>query len=242
MQNNEVAALFNKVAATYEKQWERMTPIRDTIYLLMEAIFLELPEDANILCVGAGTGAELIQLAQRFPSWTFTAVDPSEAMLAVCAQRLEELGLAERCTLHCGYLESLEPAGAFDAATALLVSQFLLDKNARIQFFEGIAKRLLPNGILVSSDLSADLASPADVALMTVWLRVMKASGLSKEDVEKMHTAYRNDVAVIPETELSRIIESGGFEIPTVFFQSGLIHAWYSKKAHCLAAPTAETL
>lgn len=242
MPNKEVTAFFNKAAATYDKQWERMAPIRNTIHLLMEAIFVELPEDANILCVGAGTGAELIQLAQRFPSWTFTAVDPSEAMLAVCAQRLEELGLAERCTLHCGYLESLEPACVFDAATALLVSQFLLDKTARIQFFESIAKRLLPGGILVSSDLSADFALPSDLALMKVWFRVMKAGDLNKQDIEKMHAAYRDDVAVLPEEEVTHIIKSGGFEMPTVFFQSGLIHAWYTKKAHFLAAPTAEKL
>ena len=62
MQNNEVAALFNKAAATYEKQWERMTPIRDTIYLLMEAIFVELPERCNLLSLGTGIESALLPL------------------------------------------------------------------------------------------------------------------------------------------------------------------------------------
>jgi tRNA (cmo5U34)-methyltransferase len=236
MHQDEIKALFDKTAATYDKQWERMAPLRQAIHLLMEAIFAELPEKANILCVGAGTGAEMIQLAQTFPQWTFTAVDPSDAMLAVCRQRLGELGLSDRCTLHCGYLDTLEPTDAFDAATALLVSQFILDKTTRIQFFQSIANRLVPGGILVSSDLSADLALPADQALMAMWFRVMKVGGLAKNDIEKMRAAYHNDVAVLPATEVTHIIKSGGFEAPTSFFQSGLIHAWYGKKANGLAA------
>lgn len=229
MQQDAIKALFDNMAATYDKQWARMAPLRHAIHLLMEATFAGLPRQANVLCVGAGTGAEMIQLAQTFPGWTFTAVDPSAAMLAVCRQRLEELGLESRCTLHAGYLDSLEPAGAFDAATALLVSQFILDRAARIQFFRGVAERLTPGGILVSSDLSADLSSPTDQALMEVWLRVMKAGGIDTEGLERMRAAYSRDVAVLPAEEVAGIIASGGFDTPTQFFQAGLIRAWYAK-------------
>ena len=43
-----------------------------------------LPEDAQILAVGAGTGVEISHLAAVFPKWRFTALDPSGAMLAEC--------------------------------------------------------------------------------------------------------------------------------------------------------------
>jgi tRNA (cmo5U34)-methyltransferase len=86
----------------------------------------------NILCVGAGTGAEMIQLAQTFPQWTFIAVDPSDVVLEVCRQRLDTLGIIDRCTLHTESVETLAPTKTFDAATGLSVSQTIMDKTAQI--------------------------------------------------------------------------------------------------------------
>jgi tRNA G46 methylase TrmB len=94
--------------------------------------FWGLPDRANILYVGAGTGAEMIQLAQTFPQWTFTPVDPSGAVLEVCRQRLDTLGMIDRCTLQTGFVETLAPTKTFDAATGLLVSQTIMDKTAQI--------------------------------------------------------------------------------------------------------------
>lgn len=239
MHQDEMAALFDKSAATYDRQWERMAPLRDCLHMLMEAVFTELPDNARVLCVGAGTGAELVQLAQAFPGWTFTAVDPSEAMLAICKQRTEELGLSERCAFHAGYIDTLETPASFDAATAILVSQFLLDKVARTRFFQNIADRLVPGGILVSADLSAKLSSPSGAALMEVWLRVMKAGGLDEEALNRMRDAYSRDVAVAPAEDIEGIITAGGFESPVEFFQAGMIHSWYSTKVNRPQKPLA---
>ena len=81
MEKEELKNVFDRQAAAYDKQWARMAPIRDGLYLLLETVFAGLPADARMLCVGAGTGAELAYFAQRFPRWRFTAFDPSVAML-----------------------------------------------------------------------------------------------------------------------------------------------------------------
>lgn len=62
MRNEELKALFDQQAANYDDQWAGMAPIRDCLYLLLDAVFSDLPDDAHILCVGAGTGMEMAYL------------------------------------------------------------------------------------------------------------------------------------------------------------------------------------
>lgn len=231
MKQEEIKEIFDNMATSYDEKWVKLAPLRDALHLLIGGAFAPLPVTARILCVGAGTGAEIIYLAQRFPQWTFTAIDPSAAMLEVCRRRLEELGIDSRCEFHTGYIESLPTSGLFDAATSLLVSQFILDKESRSDFFRLIARQLKPGGILVSSDLSANPESVTGQKLIEVWLELIRETGIPQEGLERMRSSYGRDVAVLPENEITGIIASSGFEMPTGLFRAGLIHAWYSTRA-----------
>jgi tRNA (cmo5U34)-methyltransferase len=217
-------------AAQYDKQFAKLSPMRDALHLIIGGIFSNLPADARILCVGAGTGLEIIYLAQRFPDWRFMAVDPSSHMLDVCRQRMQENGIADRCEFHVGYLDSLPQGESFDAVTSLLVSQFILAKEERTRYFRNIAERLKPRGLLVNADLASDTKSDLYESLIAVWLRLMKGADIAPEMIENFRTTYSRDVAVLPADEVSGIIQSGGFEQPVLFFQSVLIHAWYAIK------------
>jgi tRNA (cmo5U34)-methyltransferase len=233
MQKEVITALFDKQASSYDQQWSKMAPITDALHLLTRTVLSELPQKANILCVGAGTGTEILSLAQTFPEWHFTAVEPSTAMLDVFRRRAAEHGISSRCVFHPGYLDSLPSNGAFDAATAFLVSQFILERHVRSTFFQSIAERLCPAGVLVSSDLAGDLAATECRDLLGLWFRVMTGSGTppSPEGIERMREAYRRDVAVLPRQDVRDIITLGGFDSPVLFFQAGMIHAWYAKRS-----------
>ena len=231
MQKEELTALFDQQALSYDKQWERMSPIRDCLHFVCEAILVRSPKNSHVLCVGAGTGAEISFLANRFPSWRFTALDPSGPMLGVCRARAEKEGYASRCCFHEGYLESLPVSDAYDVATGFLVSQFFLDSNERIGFFSAIAKRLAPGGVLVSSDLAANVGAQQYEILLHAWLSLMASAGVQPEVVERARAAYARDVAILPAKDVAGIIESAGFESPVQFFQAGLIHAWFSVRA-----------
>lgn len=231
MNQNELKELFDQQAAHYDTQWARTLPIRNCLHMLLDSVFAELPADANVLCVGVGTGAEIAYLAQGHPGWRFTAVEPSGEMLKVCRQLAEKEGFAARCHFHEGYLDSLTTMGKFDAATCFLVSQFILDQQARTDFFSGISSRLKEGGILASSDLASDVESPEYEVLLRAWMHMMTAAEISPEGIDRMRKAYANDVGVIPPVKIASIIESGGFEPPVQFFQAGLIHAWLSKRA-----------
>jgi tRNA (cmo5U34)-methyltransferase len=234
MEPHEVAALFDKMAGGYDQQWAKLSAFRDTTNVLIGALFAELAEDARVLCVGAGTGAELIYLATRFPRFRFSAVDPSAGMLDVCRQRAQEHGFADRCSFHVGFLDSLPRAEPFDAATCLLVSQFLLDQSVRTALFQTIARHLRADGILASSDLSADVSSEAYRSLLDVWARAM-ANTCTPPEVERMRAAYARDVGVLPPNQVQQMIAAGGFDTPVQFVQTGLIHGWYARRLAAVA-------
>lgn len=87
MQLPEPAFAFGEAhAAAYDQRFAKLAPMRDALHLLIGAVLADLPADARILSVGAGTGHELIYLARKFPQWRFAVVEPSAPMLEICRQ------------------------------------------------------------------------------------------------------------------------------------------------------------
>lgn len=230
MQQHELDALFDQHASGYDAQWARMAPIRESLHFLLEAVFAGLPDDARLLCVGVGTGAEVAHLAKRFPSWRFLALDPSAQMIAACRVRAEREGFADRCEFHVGVLETLPEGDAFDGATCFLVSQFLLDPAVRTAFFADIATRLHSAGTLAWADLAWDTAAADFPAMLGLWLQAMSGAGLDDDGIERMRTAYARDVAILPPDHVAGLVAAAGFEAPLRFHQAGMIHGWCARR------------
>jgi tRNA (cmo5U34)-methyltransferase len=102
-------------------------------------------------------------------------------MLDVCCQRAEKEGFISRCVFHEGYVETLPDIELHDAATCFMVSQFILDKEARSNFFRAISQRLKQNGILVSADLSSTVGTPEYEALLKVWVSMLHAANVPND-------------------------------------------------------------
>ncbi len=230
MRQEDLKAIFDKQASGYDKQWEKHAPILNGLYYLLKLGLAELPEEARILCVGPGTGREMAYLAEAYPAWQFTAVEPSGGMLEVCRRRAEEQGFASRCYFHEGYLDSLPPKDMHHAATCFLVSQFILEPKARSAFFQAIADRLVPGGILANADLASDISSNQYDALLRIWIRVQTGGHFSAEKLEQTRATYAGDVAVLPPESVAAMIEAGGFQTPVEFFRAALVHGWFAKR------------
>lgn len=222
------AAFFDEdKASVYDRQADLLAPLRDAMHLCLRMVMSALPTDARIVCVGAGTGAELLTLAATGPGWRFTAVEPSRPMLARCRQRAEQAGLADRCTFHEGTLETLPPTEPFDAATAILVSHFLIDTSTRQRFFGEIARRLRPGGLLASCDLASELGSPTFDRLLEVWAATFERVGLPPARREIFGAA----VGMLSPQAVERLIASSGFDAPVPMFQALLMHGWFARRS-----------
>lgn len=222
---------FNKEqAATYDERFAKLAPQRDALHLLIRILLGDLPERARVLCVGAGTGAELLALARAFPGFEFTAVEPAQGMLEVCQQRAHDEGITSRCVFHHGYLSTLPHTEPFDVATSLLVSQFLKVRAERVEFFQQIAARLRPGAFLINADLSGDMASEEFAEMREFWQKMLLYTGTPLENALGCFEAWKNHVGVLPPDQVAAIITEGGFAKPTLFYQSLFIHGWYTRR------------
>lgn len=229
MDDQELRNVFDRMASGYDSKSDKIAPIYNGLYFLLESVFAELPQDARLLCVGVGTGTEVLHLASAFPGWSFTAVEPSRAMLDICRRRVDEAGFSSRCSFHEGYLDSLPRDESYDGSTCFLVSQFILDAGARSDFFKQLAARLVPGGVMANADLSFDTRSEEFEALFAVWQRATTGSA-DPADRERMKSGYAKDVSILPSREVKSLIQSAGFDRPVPFFQAALIRAWFAKR------------
>lgn len=229
MDDRELRNLFDRMASGYDGKSDKIAPIYNGLYFLLESVFAGLPQDARLLCVGVGTGTEVLHLASVFPGWSFIAVEPSGAMLDICRRRVDEAGFSLRCRFHEGYLDSLPDDQSHDGATCFLVSQFILDAGARSDFFRQLAARLVPGGVMANADLSYDTESAEYDELLAVWQRATTGT-FDKADRERMKSGYAKDVSILPSREVISVIESAGFDRPVPFFQAALIRAWFAKR------------
>lgn len=221
---------FNKEASeVYDEKNRKLAPIADGMHFLIRLALKDLPARARILCVGVGTGAEILSLAQAYPEWTFLGVDPSAEMLEVCARRLDDAGLRARCELIAGYVQDLPTGEEFDAVLSVLVGHFV-GREDRLGFYQNMAKRLRRGGLLVNTEISFDLDSDAFPAMLKNWEQVQSLLGANAESLASLPMVLREMLTVLSPAETENMLRQSGIAVPVRFFQAFMITGWYGKK------------
>jgi len=224
-------------AEGYDREFEALRAVKDLLHLLLRVQFSTLPAHARILVAGAGTGAEVRFLARHFPDWRFTLADPAPGMLAVAERHANAEGFADRCEFHEGYVGSL-PRDLHDAATSILVSQFLTDSAARQSYFEDIAARLKPGALLFNADLSADRSAATFERTMDLWLEMMQYAAAARGAEPNAHgdrpsfrDLFGKVVAAHDPAEVEALMTRAGFTELVPCYQAVLIRAWFARRA-----------
>lgn len=222
---------FSKDASkSYDERNRKLAPIADGMHFLIRLALKELPPRARILCVGVGTGAEILSLAEAYPDWTFVGVDPAEGMLDVCRERLAKAGHGARVELIQGYVQDAPAGENFDAALSILVGHFV-KRTERADFYGQMTKRLRPGGVLVNTEISFDLDSPEFSSMLPNWMRVQEMMGATPESLAQVPRLLREALTVLPPAETEKFIKESGIPVPVRFFQAFMISGWYGQKS-----------
>ena len=228
MERDAIVAIFDESrAASYDAQLNNIEAMHGGLMLGIRAALANTPPNARILCVGAGTGTEIVALARANPGWSFTAVEPAPAMMARCRAKLESAGLAARCTFVGGYLERLPAEPAFDAATCLLVSHFFPGTEDRVAFFRGIGARLKAGSALVTADLSLPFGVHGVEVVKDAWIELIRISGVAI-DRAGYFDSIREKVGVLDPEQMAQVLLASGFESPAHIYRIMMLGGWVS--------------
>ena len=221
-------------ARTYEERIVQIIPGYDVLHDLAHLILgHETAEDAHILVVGAGTGKDIVSLARDCPGRRFTGVDPSPEMLALARSRIEAEGLAGRVTLHQGFVHDLPPDQVFDAATCILVMQFLPDvpgEDGKSFLLRNIARRLKPDAPLILGDGFGDPEDPAFLRFIEVWRKWKLHAGMASADEEKGFEQVLSKIPFVPEGRVHGLLAEAGFGGVQGFYRGLMVGAWIAWK------------
>ncbi|MFS4457903.1 class I SAM-dependent methyltransferase [Bdellovibrio sp. HCB2-146] len=229
--NKPTTDFFNKEAAQrYDERNSKLSRISDCLHFLTTLALKDLPAKSRILCVGVGTGAEIMTLAQTFPEWTFVGLDPSQNMLDVCQDRMKAAGFASRCEFVHGFIQDLPVNTPFDAAVSFLVAHFV-KREERLSFFQNMTKHLKDHGYLVNAEISFDLDSPEFPLMLKGWEQVQSLMGATPESLATLPKQLKEMLTVLPPSETEAILRQSGINLPMRFFQAMMICGWYGKKA-----------
>lgn len=186
--------------------------------------------DRRILVVGAGgTAGEILATARLEPTWRFTAVDPSEPMLALARGNLQEAGLAERVSFVCDRLGALPGTEAFDGALMIGVLHHVPDDRDKAKLLSEIAARLVPSGSLVlAGNCRAYDSAPL---LQAAWANRWRLSGATEAEVKaKLDRIKAGAVPPASEEAVAALLAEAGFAMPERFFSSLFWAGWHTRR------------
>jgi tRNA (cmo5U34)-methyltransferase len=163
----------------------------------------------SLLVVGVGTGQEIVTIGTLEPGWRFTAVDPSEAMIAIAGERLGAHGLLGRTELRTGHVAALPTTAPHDGATLIGVLHHLPDAVARADLLREIAQRLVPGAPLILGGNYRTYDS--EPLLRAAWRERWRQQGVVPPE---------------SEAEVHRLLAEAGFGRTTRFFASLFWGGW----------------
>lgn len=179
-----------------------------------------VPDDAQLLILGAGGGLEIRAFAEAQPGWRFDGVDPSAEMLQLAERTLDDF--LPRVRLHQGTIHDAPP-GPFDGATSLLTLHFI-EAEERRRTVEEVRRRLKPGAPFVVVHLSV----PQDDRgwWLSRYIDFAASSGIERAQAERGAAAIAANLPLLSPEEDEAILRAAGFSDVRLFYAAFTFRGW----------------
>ncbi|MCP5004211.1 MAG: class I SAM-dependent methyltransferase [Planctomycetes bacterium] len=201
--------------------------MHDLSYYLLKD---NLQETAEILVSGIGTGNEAITYARGQKSWHIFGVDPTPEMVQSAKKKISQLGLTNQIEVIEGKVENIEKID-FDAATSILVMQFLKDNGDKEKYLQNISTKLKKGAKLILIDLEGEKNSANFNLLLSAWKCHQYCTRADTEQIDKDFENVDSDLQFIAEKRINELLQAIGFIKVCKFYQSYLFGGYISEKA-----------
>ncbi len=221
---------FNDRAQVYDSEVVNIIPGYEALHSTAGHILrTSLPEVADILVCGSGTGNEAISYASEHPGWKITGFDPSEQMVLVAKAKAAYVGLEERIRIIHGSVEDV-PSESFDAATSILVKHFI-PYDDKASYLRNIAKRLKPGAKLLTADITGYRDDEMFKGFMLAWESFQKTHrDEDEEEIEKTLDRVRRNLPILTEARTISMLEDAGFKKIRLFWKNLMINGYIAEK------------
>jgi tRNA (cmo5U34)-methyltransferase len=214
----------------YDDKAHKIIPAYHSIYELTQHLLRDrLNKEARILVAGAGTGKEIIGCSQNNSRWSFTGFDPAEPMLSIARKKVAAASLENKISLVQGIIDDVTEKD-FDAATSILVMQFLPDDGTKLNFLKGISDKLKPGALIVLVDLEGEIGSDEYNTFNAAWKNQQLFIRGENDRVRKEFIIREKEVHFIPQKRIESLLEEVGFYKIHKFFKAYLFGGYVAIK------------
>lgn len=221
----------DKHASVYDEKIRKVirgySEMHDLTYYLLKD---NLTENAKILVVGIGTGHEAVTYAENQEGWHIIGVDPTPEMVKSSTNKIIQLGLADKIDVVEGKVDKLKENN-FDAATSILVMQFLKDNGDKEAYLQDISAKLKKGAKFVLIDLEGEKNAEKFNLLLSAWKSHQYSTRDDKEQIDKDFEHVDADLQFIPGERIVDLLQITGFINVCKFYQSYLFGGYITEKA-----------
>ncbi len=209
---NDVPAIFEEHASTYETQRRRLIPSYDAFYgTAVGALALARRPLRRILDLGAGTGIFSRAVHAAHPEAELTLLDGSPAMLAEA-----RTALGDNATYVSGDLADAPPPGPWDAIVSALAIHHLDDPGKRA-LFARCHHELAPGAMFVNAEQVSGPTALFDDVYASWHEREAIARGASADEWAAACERMRLDRWASVEHQLAWLRDAGFADADCLF-------------------------
>ena len=223
---------YARGATGYDERIRKTFPFYETIHAAINAVLrVCLKPESELLIVGAGTGAEILELGRTNSRWHFLGVDPAQSMLDLAKEKIEAARLTDRVSLFNGLVGDLPIGKLCDGATAAMIMHFVPDNGGKIGFLRAIASHLKPDAPFVLMDAHGDLNAPESDLMIEAWKQQQALAGVEWEEVESGMKERMKAIHFVSSKRIEELLAEAGFHRIQRFFQNFILGGWIAFKA-----------